>query len=92
VKATNLLNIGLGISAALIYTFLGYAAQNNAFDWKKFLRTFTIGLASALGLDLAGLTLDIYTALVGPLAITVWLQKLIDTARPQAPASPNQAT
>jgi hypothetical protein len=90
VKATNLVNIGVGVLAALIYAFLGYAAQNNSFDWKKFLRTFIIGLASALGLDLAGLTLDIYTALVGPVAITVWLQKLIDTAKPQASASPNQ--
>ena len=89
-KATNLLNIGLGILAALIYAFLGYAAQNNAFNWRKFIRTFTIGLASALGLELAGLTFDVYTAIIGPTALTVWLQKLIDTAKPQTPASPNQ--
>jgi hypothetical protein len=66
------------------------AAQNSGFDWKKFLRIFTIGIVSALGLDLAGLTFEVYTALVGPIAITVWLQKLIDTAKPQASASPNQ--
>jgi hypothetical protein len=30
---------------------------------------------------MAGLTLDVYTALVGPTAITVWLQKIIDTAK-----------
>jgi len=82
------LNIGLGILAALIYAFLGYAAQSKPFDWKKFLRTFAIGAFSALGLDLAGLTFDVYTALVGPTAITVWLQKLIDTAKPETPASP----
>jgi hypothetical protein len=77
----NLLNIGLGVCAALIYAFLGYAAQDNAFDWKKFLRTATIGALSALGLDMAGMTFDVYTALVGPTAITVWLSKLVDTAK-----------
>lgn len=91
-KATNPINIGIGVLAALIYAFLGYAAQKDSFDWKKFLRTFTIAIASALGLDLVGLTPDVYTALVGPVAITVWLQKLIDTAKPQTPTSPNQAT
>ncbi|RJS80462.1 hypothetical protein CW707_05505 [Candidatus Bathyarchaeota archaeon] len=35
----------------------------------------------ALGLDTAGMTFDVYTALVGPTAITVWLQKLVDTAK-----------
>jgi len=30
---------------------------------------------------LAGMTFDVYTALVGPTAITVWLQKLVDTAK-----------
>jgi hypothetical protein len=77
----NLLNIGLGVCAALIYAFLGYAAQDNAFDWKKFLRTATIGALSAFGLDMAGMTFDVYTALVGPTAITVWLTKLVDTAK-----------
>jgi len=28
------------------------------------------------------MTFDVYTALVGPTAITVWLQKLVDTAKP----------
>ena len=77
----NVLNIGLGVCAALIYAFLGYAAQDKPFSWKKFLRTAAIGAFSALGLDMAGMTFDVYTALVGPTAITVWLQKLVDTAK-----------
>ena len=77
----NPLNVGLGVVAALIYAFLGYSAQDKPFNWKKFLRTIAIGAFSALGLDMAGITLDVYTALVGPTAITVWLQKLIDTAK-----------
>ena len=78
----NPLNVGLGVVAALIYAFLGYAAQHESFDWKRFLRTVAIGTFSALGLDLAGMTFDVYTALVGPTAITVFLQKLVDTAKP----------
>ncbi len=78
----NLLNFGLGICAALVYAFLGYSAQEKPFNWKKFLRTIAIGMFSALGLDLTGVTFDIYTALVGPTAITIWLQKLVDTAKP----------
>lgn len=78
----NLLNFGLGVCAALVYAFLGYAAQGKNFNWKKFLRTVAICTFSALGLDLAGVTFDVYTALVGPTAITVWMQKLIDTAKP----------
>jgi hypothetical protein len=78
----NLLNITLGICAALVYAFLGFAAQDKAFSWKKFLRTAAIGAFTALGLDMANMTFDVYTALVGPTAITVWLQKLIDTAKP----------
>jgi len=78
----NVLNIGLGVCAALIYAFLGYAAQEKPFSWKKFLRTVAIGIFSALGLDMAGLTFDVYTALVEPTAITVWLQKFVDTAKP----------
>ncbi|MEM3697125.1 MAG: hypothetical protein QXQ94_06460 [Candidatus Bathyarchaeia archaeon] len=78
----NVLNISLGVCAALIYAFLGYAAQDKPFNWRKFLRTLAIGTFSALGLDMAGMTFDVYTALVGPTAITVWLQKLVDTAKP----------
>ena len=78
----NLSNIGLGVCAALVYAFLGYAAQDKPFNWKRFLRTVAIGVFSALGLDLAGMTFDVYTALGGPTAITVWLQKLVDTAKP----------
>jgi len=78
----NPLNIALGVSAALIYAFLGYASQDKPFSWKRFLRTVAIGTFSALGLDMAGMTFDVYTALVGPTALTVWLQKLVDTAKP----------
>lgn len=85
----NPLNMALGVCAALIYAFLGYSAQDKPFDWKKFLRTVAIGAFSALGLDLTGVTIDVYTALIGPTAITVWLQKLIDTAKPaQSETSP----
>lgn len=77
----NVLNVSLGVFAALVYAFLGYASQDNPFNWKRFLRTVTIGTFSALGLDLTGMTFDVYTALVGPTAITVWLQKLIDSAK-----------
>ncbi|NWF86515.1 hypothetical protein HXY32_01675 [Candidatus Bathyarchaeota archaeon] len=77
----NLLNISLGVCAALIYAFLGYAAQDKSFSLKKFLRTLAIGAFTSLGLDMAGMTFDVYTALVGPTAITVWLQKLVDTAK-----------
>ncbi len=62
----NLLNIGLGVCAAVIYAFLGYSAQDKPFDWRKFLRTVAIAA---------------FSALVGPTAITVWLQKLVDTAK-----------
>jgi len=77
----NPVNIVMGFVGALIYAFLGYASQNEPFNWKKFLRTAVIGFVSALGLDLTGMTFNVYTALVGPTAITVWLQKLIDTAK-----------
>jgi hypothetical protein len=77
----NLLNISLGVCAALVYAFLGFAAQDESFSWKKFLRTVAIGAFSALGLDMAGMTFDVYAAVVGPTALTVWIQKLVDTAK-----------
>ena len=77
----NPLNVSLGIIAGIIYALLGYAAQDKPFNSKKFLRTLGIAILTALGLDVGGVTTDIYTALVGPTAITVWLQKLIDTAK-----------
>ncbi|MEM3788288.1 MAG: hypothetical protein QXN95_00265 [Candidatus Bathyarchaeia archaeon] len=77
----NILHVLLGIGAGIIYAMLGYSAQDKPFDWKKFLRTVAIAAFSALGLDMAGMTFDVYTALAGPTAITVWLQKLIDSAR-----------
>jgi len=78
----NPLNVALGVAAALIYAFLGYSAQDKPFNWKKFLRTVAIGAFSALGLDMAGMSFDIYTALIGPTALTVFIQKLVDTAKP----------
>jgi hypothetical protein len=80
--------VGLGFVAALVYAFLGYASQDKVFDWKKFLRTVAIGAFSALGLNFAGMTFDVYTAIVGPTAIIVWLQKLIDTAKPSGESLP----
>lgn len=77
----NFVHVALGVLAGVIYAFLGYAAQDKPFNWRKFLRTVAIAAFSALGLDLTGMTFDVYTALVGPTAITVWLQKLIDTAK-----------
>jgi hypothetical protein len=65
----------------LVYAFLRYAAQDKASSWKKFLRTVAIGTFSALGLDMAGMTFDVYTALVGPTALTVWVQKLVEAAK-----------
>ena len=77
----NAIFVILGVLAGLIYAFIGYSASKEQFSWKKFLRTVGIAMLTALGLDLGGVTADIYTALVGPGAITVWLQKLIDTAK-----------
>ena len=77
----NVVNIVLGVAAAAIYGFLGYSAQDKPFDWRKFLRTVAIASIASLGLDVTGVTVDVYTAAVGPTAITVWLQKLIDTAQ-----------
>jgi hypothetical protein len=71
----------LGVLSGLIYAFIGYTSQKDPFNWQKFLRTMIISMLTALGLELTGVTADVYTALVGPGAITVWLQKLIDTAR-----------
>lgn len=77
----NYINILLGVIAAIVYALLGYAASDKPFDAKKFLRTLSIAVFAALGLDLGGMTFDVYTALVGPTAVLVWLQKLIDTAQ-----------
>jgi len=71
-----------------MYAVIGYPASKEDFDPKKFLRTVAIGTFSALGLDLTGMAFDLYSALVGPTAITVWLQKLIDTAKPAPEKSP----
>jgi hypothetical protein len=64
-KGQGFLTSNLRSLCTLIYAFLGYASQGKAFNWKKFLRTVAIGTFSALGLDLTGMTFDVYTALVG---------------------------
>jgi len=74
-----LTNIILGLVGALIYCILGYAASGEKFDPKKFLSTFAIAILMTLGLDVSGVTVDVYTAMVGPIAITVWLRKLIQS-------------
>ncbi len=76
----------MGILGAAFYALLGYSAQDKPFDAKKFLTTFVIGTFLSLGLDLTGMNFNIYTALVGPTAITVWLQKLIETGGIKAKA------
>lgn len=70
----------LGLGAAVAYALLGYAAQDKAWDWKKFLKTAVIGFCAAFGLDFAGLTCDVYTAVAGPTATTVLLEKIIGAA------------
>jgi len=77
----NIGNILIGIAAAVLYAFLGFSAQTEKFDWKKFLRTVAIASLSALGLDVAGVTTDIYSAALSPTALTVFIQKLIDSAK-----------
>jgi len=75
------LRLLLGFLAALIYATLGYVASSEDFKPKKFLRTLCLAILVALGLDVAGITTDVYTAMVGPLAILVWILKLIDSAQ-----------
>lgn len=77
----NVLFVLLGVLAGLIYAVIGYSASKQDFDPKKFLRTVGIATLTALGLELGGITADIYTSIIGPTALVVWIQKLIDTAR-----------
>ena len=80
-KTTDPTNIIIGVTAAIIYALLGYTAQDQPFNPKKFLRTILIAALSALGLDAAGLMVNVYAAALEPTAITVFLQKLIDSAK-----------
>jgi hypothetical protein len=83
-ECMNVFNIVLGVVTAVVYAFLGFAAQDKPFDSKRFLRTFAIALLSAFGLDVSGLSVDVYAAALSPTAVTVFIQKLIDTARLKA--------
>ena len=77
----NIESILIGVAGGLLYAMLGYAASKEDWDSKKFLRTFVIVTISAMGLDISGMNGAVYAAVLGPTAITVWLQKLVDTAR-----------
>jgi len=74
-------NVVLALLAAVIYAVLGYAASGEDFDAKKFLRTVLLAALVATGLSL-GEFLDerlVYVWLTTPLAITVWLNKLLQS-------------
>jgi len=77
----NIENILIGIVGGLLYALLGYAASKEDFNPKKFLRTFVIVSVCSLGLDISELNGNVYAGFLGPTAITVWLQKLIDSVR-----------
>ena len=75
----NIESIAIGIVGGLLYALLGYSASGEDFNPKKFFRTFAIVSIAALGLDISGVGGPVYAAIVGPTAITVWLQKLVDS-------------
>ncbi|MEM2567327.1 MAG: hypothetical protein QXH20_02505 [Candidatus Bathyarchaeia archaeon] len=79
----DLVNVLIGVAAGVVYAFLGYSAQSESFNWRKFLRTVAFATLASLGLNVSGLTFDVYTSSLEPLAVTVLLQKLIDTAAAQ---------
>jgi hypothetical protein len=81
VKNTNPPNIIIGVTAALIYAILGYTAQDQPFNPKKFLRTVLIAAIAAFSLDVTGLMVNVYAAALEPTAITMILQKIIDSAK-----------
>jgi len=81
VKTTDPTNIIIGVTAAIIYAFLGYTAQDQPFNPKKFLRTILIVAIAAFSLDITGLMVNVYAAALEPTAITMLLQKLIDSAK-----------
>jgi hypothetical protein len=81
VKRTDPTNIAIGVIAAIIYAILGYTAQDKPFDPKKFLRTILIATIAAFSLDVTGLMVNVYAVALEPTAITMILQKLIDSAK-----------
>ena len=76
--------IVLGVLAGLLYAFLGWCASGEDFEPTKFFRTFAIVTLIALGLDLSNVTFDVYSAMLEPMAITVFLEKLLNTATSKA--------
>jgi len=70
----------LGVGTGLIYALLGWTASGEEFEPKKFLRTIVIVALITLGLDLTNLTFDIYSAMLEPAMITIFLEKLLNTA------------
>lgn len=70
----------LGISAGVLYAFLGWDASGEEFEPKKFVRTIVIVSLATLGLDISGMTFDIYSALLEPTMITIFLEKLLNSA------------
>ena len=70
-------NLGIGVLAGAVYAVIGYLTQSEPFNVKKFLTTVLTASASALGLSLTGFTISPYTAGIGPIAITVFIQKFI---------------
>lgn len=75
----SLENIAVGIGAGIAYGLIGYASQDGPFSGKKFVRTIVIQTLATLGLTVTGISGDVYTSVVGPTAVTVFVQKIWDT-------------
>ncbi len=72
----NVENVFVGIGAGIAYALIGYASQDKPFDGKRFLRTVAIQTLATLGLTVTGVSGDVYTSVVGPTAVTVFVQKI----------------
>lgn len=70
----------IGIGAGLVYSLLGWVASGEDFDPQKFLRTFAIATLVTLGLDVSNVTTDVWSAMLEPAMITVFLEKLLNSA------------
>ena len=70
----------LGIGTGLLYSWIGWVASGEEYDTKKFLRTFAIATLISLGLDVSNVTVDIWSASLEPAMITVFLEKLLNSA------------
>jgi len=73
--------LSLGVFGAVIYAILGYLASGDKWDSRKFLRTVILALLVAWGMDSAGYTTNVYTAVFPPTMITILIQKIIDYVR-----------